>query len=238
MKSLIKGSLFYALVVAHPNAKLFNPNDPIWTDAKIAHHDIAINGGQAGGVYTALRLQQQGRDIALLESGNRLGPDQDTYTDPETGLSIDYSVVQDSGGWHGFDNLNTSRSLFKYMGLRTYDSKERTALIKAKETSVADFLQEKNMTHDHKLILPQPDFISFMSGQKIPYSGDFPFLSQVQWKEIKDRYAQYIDYDVSLPKPIPEILYKPTGEVLLDDFKLWTVADSESINPLVSALLS
>ena len=58
--------------------------------------DIAIIGGGSSGVYTAIRAKDSNKSVVVIEKKGRLGGHTETYTDPATGISINYGVVV----WH------------------------------------------------------------------------------------------------------------------------------------------
>ncbi|KAM6505477.1 hypothetical protein FSOLCH5_014691 [Fusarium solani] len=63
----------------------FKPTD-------IVTKDVAVVGGGASGTYAAIRLKDKGKTVALIEQQDHLGGHVDTYTDPATGIPIDYGV--------------------------------------------------------------------------------------------------------------------------------------------------
>jgi len=67
------------------NGKQYN------VDAVISR-DITIVGGGAAGTYAAIRLQDLGHSVAVIEQKGRLGGHIETYVDPTTGKTIDYGV--------------------------------------------------------------------------------------------------------------------------------------------------
>lgn len=42
-------------------------------NSTILYRDVAVIGGGASGTYAAIRLQEEGKTVALLEKQNRLG---------------------------------------------------------------------------------------------------------------------------------------------------------------------
>ncbi len=67
--------------------------------------DVVIIGGGSSGSYCAVRLQQMGKSVALVEKENRLGGHTNTYVDSATGKTFDYGV-------HGFVNTSEVRDFF------------------------------------------------------------------------------------------------------------------------------
>ncbi|KAI9664071.1 MAG: hypothetical protein M1821_007562 [Bathelium mastoideum] len=72
--------------------------------------DICVIGGGSGGTYTAIRLQQEGKSVALIEKQNRLGGHVNTYIDPTTKQSFDYGVIS-------FDNISVVTNYFSSLGI-------------------------------------------------------------------------------------------------------------------------
>ncbi|HEY5957661.1 MAG TPA: FAD-dependent oxidoreductase, partial [Polyangiaceae bacterium] len=61
--------------------------------APVVSRDVAIIGGGSAGVYTAFRLRDMGKSVAVIERSNRLGGHAQTFRDPTTGTPIDIGVV-------------------------------------------------------------------------------------------------------------------------------------------------
>lgn len=85
-------------VIARPdNSPSFDsahyPQDSVIT------RDVAVIGGGSGGVYTAIRAKDSNKSVVVIEKKGRLGGHTETYTDPATGLSVNYGVVV----WHDLD---------------------------------------------------------------------------------------------------------------------------------------
>ncbi|OIW22922.1 FAD/NAD(P)-binding domain-containing protein, partial [Coniochaeta ligniaria NRRL 30616] len=55
--------------------------------------DVVILGGGASGSYAAVRLKDSGKSVVVIEQKSHLGGHVDTYTDPETGIPIDFGVI-------------------------------------------------------------------------------------------------------------------------------------------------
>ncbi|KJY00363.1 flavin-containing superfamily Amine oxidase like protein [Zymoseptoria brevis] len=58
----------------------------------IIERDVAIVGGGAAGTFAAIRLQQMGLSVALIEKSHRLGGHVSTWIQPSTGIVLDYGV--------------------------------------------------------------------------------------------------------------------------------------------------
>lgn len=75
---------------------------------EVIDRDIAVIGGGASGTYAAVRLQELGQSVVLIEKEKQLGGHTDTYYDP-SGTPIDYGVwvySNNSDATRFFDYLN------------------------------------------------------------------------------------------------------------------------------------
>jgi flavin-dependent amine oxidoreductase len=61
--------------------------------APVLRRDVCVIGGGAAGTYTAVRLRDLGRSVALVESKDRLGGHCETFHDPVTGGTTDIGVI-------------------------------------------------------------------------------------------------------------------------------------------------
>jgi predicted NAD/FAD-binding protein len=77
------------------NGKRFNVDTVI-------SRDFTIVGGGSAGTYAAIRLQDLGYSVTVIEQTERLGGHTQTYVDPATGETIDYGVR----AWHKFPEVN------------------------------------------------------------------------------------------------------------------------------------
>ncbi|KAI1140473.1 FAD/NAD(P)-binding domain-containing protein [Hypoxylon sp. FL0543] len=57
------------------------------------YRDVVVIGGGSAGTYTAVRLKDYKKTVAVVERNSRLGGHAETYIDPETGYAIDIGVV-------------------------------------------------------------------------------------------------------------------------------------------------
>jgi hypothetical protein len=76
-------------------------------DSGIITSDVCIIGGGSGGTYSAIRLRQHGKRVTVVEKEAILGGHVNTYTDPVTGLTLDYGVII-------FDNISVVTNYFNY----------------------------------------------------------------------------------------------------------------------------
>ncbi|KAL4898270.1 FAD/NAD(P)-binding domain-containing protein [Aspergillus ambiguus] len=54
--------------------------------------DIAIIGGGSSGIYSAMNLQSAGKSVVVIEKEEILGGHTRTWTDPKTGISVNYGL--------------------------------------------------------------------------------------------------------------------------------------------------
>jgi hypothetical protein len=60
---------------------------------EVITRDISIIGGGSAGTYSAISLQDLGKSVVVVERSGRLGGNTETYTDPNTGATIDIGVI-------------------------------------------------------------------------------------------------------------------------------------------------
>lgn len=72
--------------------------------------DFAIIGGGSGGTYSAVRLKDYGKSVAVIEAKARLGGHTETYIEPTINKPIDIGVVV-------FHNFTEVRSYFKRLNV-------------------------------------------------------------------------------------------------------------------------
>lgn len=64
----------------------FKPRDTIATD-------LYLVGGGCSSTYTAIRLQDHGKNVVMIEKRDDLEDHALTYTDPDTGTALDIGVI-------------------------------------------------------------------------------------------------------------------------------------------------
>lgn len=70
--------------------------------------DVAIIGGGSSGTYSAVRLFQEGKTVAVIEKQDRLGGSVATFVDRETGQTNDYGVIL-------FHNSSIVNNFFQFL---------------------------------------------------------------------------------------------------------------------------
>ncbi|KAK5132834.1 hypothetical protein LTR08_008549 [Meristemomyces frigidus] len=66
---------------------------PADSHTEIISRDVCIIGGGSSGTYSAIRLQQMNKSVALIERQDRLGGHVNTYVDPTSNKTFDYGVI-------------------------------------------------------------------------------------------------------------------------------------------------
>ena len=80
-------------------------NTTAYPASDIITRDICIIGGGSTGTYSAIRLSDSGQSVVVVETKDRLGGHCETYTDPSTNETVDYSVVS-------FHNIDIVKNYF------------------------------------------------------------------------------------------------------------------------------
>ncbi|KAK2761652.1 hypothetical protein FQN54_001480 [Arachnomyces sp. PD_36] len=78
---------------------------------EVITRDVCIIGGGSSGTYAAIRLQDEGKSVMVIEKDSQLGGHTSTYVDPETGTPVDYGVVV-------FHDLDLVKDYFNRLGVK------------------------------------------------------------------------------------------------------------------------
>ncbi len=92
----ISSGILFCLTVASAQYRdgAVLPTDPdAYDSVDIIERDVVVIGGGSSGTYTAIRLQDYNKTVAVIEKKDTLGGHAETYTDPSTGFTIDLGVV-------------------------------------------------------------------------------------------------------------------------------------------------
>jgi hypothetical protein len=85
-----------------------NEND--FPSNSIITRDVLIIGGGSSGTYSAIRLQQQGKSVVVVEKEAVLGGHTNTYIDPVTNARINYGVQV-------WENIPVVTNYLSYLGV-------------------------------------------------------------------------------------------------------------------------
>ncbi|KAE8454188.1 hypothetical protein EG329_005113 [Mollisiaceae sp. DMI_Dod_QoI] len=147
--------------------------------------DYCIIGGGSSGTYAAIRLQQLGKTVTLIEKESRLGGHVNTYVDPVTGSSFDYGVIT-------FDNISVVTNYFNYfdipIGPFNYGNTTTVYIDFANGSIVPDTaLPQGNTTAALLRYLDQWDKYPYLSnGFNLPSPVPEDFL--ITWAEFLEKY--------------------------------------------------
>ena len=146
--------------------------------------DVCVIGGGSSGTYTAIRLQQMGKKVALIEKEDLLGGQVDTYIDPVTGTAIDYGVKV-------FNNVSVVRDYFHFLGVPL---KNFLSYVPEQKTIYANLA---NATEIPATEIGTPNVTD----------GLLRYQAQLE------KY-QYLSNGFHLPSPVPDDLLIPWGDFI------------------------
>ena len=72
--------------------------------------DVAVIGGGSSGTYAAINLRKLGQSVVVVEKEDVLGGHTNTYTDPSTGVTVDYGV-------QAFYNISVTLDFFAHFNV-------------------------------------------------------------------------------------------------------------------------
>jgi hypothetical protein len=96
-------------MMAYVFATATNATNHNWQPVTTSY-DVAIIGGGVSGTYAAMRLQQLGYSVIVVEKADRLGGHVNTYVDAKTQKTFDFGVTT-------FDNNTATQTLFSFVGI-------------------------------------------------------------------------------------------------------------------------
>ena len=159
-----------------------NEND--YPANRIIARDVLIIGGGSGGTYSAIRLQQQGKSVVVVEKEAVLGGHTNTYIDPVTGAPIDYGVQV-------WENIPVVTNYFSYLGVPLTTVNENLSPF---VNDVADFSTGTVLPESS---LPPTNLAAAIQG----------YAAQLA------KYP-YLDDGFDLPSPVPDDLLLQFGDFL------------------------
>ncbi|KAH9537522.1 hypothetical protein CY35_16G056900 [Sphagnum magellanicum] len=102
---MLAAASFLAVATALPSQYSdFKLEEYNFTD--VITRDVCIIGGGSSGTYAAIRLRDLGKSVVVVEHKDRMGGHTQTYTDPQTGRTVDFGV-------QAFHNLDIVKNYFK-----------------------------------------------------------------------------------------------------------------------------
>lgn len=150
--------------------------------SSIVHRDVCIVGGGSSGTYAAIGLRDKGKSVVVIEAQSVLGGHTNTYTDPATGVKIDYGVVE-------FDNTSTVTSYFGRFHIPLTTTTYGTA------TNVSNYYVDFRTGQIVTGYVPANPTVAFAA--YAAQLAKYPFLDTPGW---------------NLPDPVPAELLIPFGD--------------------------
>ena len=176
--------IFVPLLAIQLTAAAIDPT--AFSQSNTIERDVCIIGGGSSGTYAAVRLLQNEKSVAIIETQNRLGGHVNTYADPTTGISFDYGVIY-------WDNIPV---VLDYVGFFNISLAVLPLLAQGQVVSqYANFAIGNSVPAS---VLPN----STAQGEAL-----------FAYREIVGQYP-FLDNGFDLPDPIPEDLLIPFGEFL------------------------
>ncbi|TID22046.1 flavin-containing superfamily amine oxidase [Venturia nashicola] len=182
MASALCTLLFLSHLFSHVASSSIKESD---FDGRIITRDVCIIGGGSSGTYSAVRLNQQGKSVAVIEKQALLGGHTKTYVDPATRAPINIAV-------RVWEDTPTVKSYMSYLGvgLKTVNFSAQTGVV----NSFADFGSGSPIPASSlPAANPGPGLVSYMN-----QLSKYPFL----------------DNGFDLPSPVPSDLLEPFGNFL------------------------
>lgn len=147
--------------------------------------DVCIIGGGSSGTYAAIRLQQLGHTVAVVEKQSRLGGHVNTYQDPETGATFDFGVII-------YENITVVSQYFASLNVTL-----------APHSDAASSQVYANFKTDGKAI---------RNPESLPWNNQTNVVAALsEYAGILERYP-FLSNGYELPTPVPEELLLPWGE--------------------------
>lgn len=152
----------------------------------VNERDVIIIGGGSSGTYAAVRLQEEGYTVALLEKEDHLGGHTVTYTDPDTNQAFNLGVA-------AFQDSPIVRNYFRSLDV---PFGKREAENGALKQGFYDFSTGRTV-----------------KGYKPDSKGVLDAAMQKYSQLFNSRYP-YLDLGYDIPDPVPEELLAPYSEFI------------------------
>lgn len=125
------------------------------------YRDVCILGGGSAGTYSAVRLQDEGHSVVVVERKDRLGGHAETHVDPASGVPIDIGVIV-------FENVSLVTSYFGRFGVPLVPLN-----LQGGETSYVDFKTGELLSYEPP---SQAEFIGALLTYRQILAQDYPYL--------------------------------------------------------------
>ena len=155
-----------------------------YSSSSIIRRDVCIIGGGSSGTYTAIRLRDSGKTVAVVESRDRMGGHTKTYTDPVTNGTIDIGVIV-------FHNLTVVTDYFARFEVP----------LRSTATPLGNPLENLS-------------FVDYRTGKSVPEAGSQdPSAGLAAYAAQLAKYP-YLEAGYDLPQPVPADLLLPFGDIV------------------------
>ncbi|KAE9363091.1 FAD dependent oxidoreductase family protein [Stipitochalara longipes BDJ] len=152
---------------------------------EVITRDVTILGGGSGGTYSAVRLNDLGKSVAVVEASGRLGGNTETYTDPGTGTTIEIGV-------EFFHNFTVVTDYFARLGVALTTAEAGPNTNASVVNTYVDFLTSQ----------PDPSYV-------------FPdFTAALGAYAAQLIQYPYLDFGFDLPSPVPSDLLLPFDQFI------------------------
>ncbi|KAF2097526.1 hypothetical protein NA57DRAFT_41830 [Rhizodiscina lignyota] len=178
-------SHFFLFTFCFATSVLGTINESAFTASDIITRDVVIIGGGSSGTYTAIRLQQLGKSVALIERKSILGGHVDTFYDPITRQTFDFGVVL-------FENISVVTNYFAHLDVELAKFSSLGVTVQ----SFADITKMEKLTNAS---LPSPNATA---------------AALTKFGEILNKYPYLYNGFNDLQYPVPEDLLLPFGDFM------------------------
>lgn len=146
--------------------------------------DVCIIGGGASGTYAAIRLQQLGYSVAVIEKQPRLGGHVNTYNDPVSGEVFDFGVLI-------YENTTVTSQFFASLNVST--------ALPSLGSSAGVYVD-----YETGEAVEIPSSLAWSNETEVG-------AALVEYATLLEQYP-YLSDGFDLPSPVPEDLLLPWGE--------------------------
>lgn len=160
-------------------------NEHEYSSSDIITADVCIIGGGSSGTYSAIRLQQLGKSVALIEKKSRLGGHVNTFKDSVTGRTFDDGVIL-------FDNISVVRNYFQLLDVPL-------ARLDVSGAGITNLLVDFSRSRK----VPNSDLP--------PANATAEAI--IAFEEIEGKYS-FLANGFDLPSPVPADLLLPFGDFM------------------------
>ena len=188
----VSGSLVVSVAIFSLGGHCTSIFDPgHYREEDIIRKGIAVIGGGASRTYAAITLGDMGKDVVLVERASRLGGHENSYTDPATGINVDYGV-------QAYYNISVTRDFFARFDIPivNYTFGEGSTIFADFSTGqpLPDFTPGENLSSYVQQLAKYPDLTwSWDLQNPIPEELLLPFRQFIEECSVED--AAFLIFD-------------------------------------------